>query len=154
MSETVLKAKAALESLGHTVVEFPAPPIPKIMWVFFSLLNAEGGNQLYNALKHDEISHIAEKLVKGRYFPSNIMEAVRSLFTTADERLFGCDPDAQKSEVLWNYLKQLRLLKYELLDEMRRLEVDVLLAPVLPLPALRVFDAEDLISMPHPTYII
>ena len=127
-------------------MEFPVPLAKKILSVHCTLICADGGNQLYNLLKNDQVSYVAEKLVEGRSFPSNIFGLLSSLFKKFDEAELSFDSAVQRSEVLWDYLKQLRLLKYKILDDMKRLNVDVLLAPVLPLPALRVVDAEELVS--------
>ena len=62
--------------------------------------------------------------------------------------MFMDDPAAQNSAVLWDYLKELRLMKRQVLDRMKQQNLDVLLGPVFPFPAPTLEDAEILISKP------
>ena len=76
------------------MIAFPVPPVEKIMRLHCILLTADGGNKLFNLLKHDQVSHVVENLVQGRYFPSNVIEAIGSLI---EKREVVGDPKAQKS---------------------------------------------------------
>jgi fatty acid amide hydrolase len=142
--DTVLKAKAALEAMGHTVVPFEIPDIWRLVHVFATLATADGGNIIYRKLKYDKISWVAEKFQQGRSLSSYLYSKIASLFVSPNPRALGGDPAAQKSEVLWEYLHEQRNIKYKVLDKMRDLNLDLILAPTFPFPAARVEDSEKL----------
>ncbi|CAG7836319.1 unnamed protein product [Allacma fusca] len=138
--DTVLKAKTALEALGHTVVPFEMPDPWRMVSVFATLATADGGNMIYKKLKYDEISRAAEKFKLGRSLLSSLRLKLSSLFIK--KLPFSGDPTAQRSEVLWEYLYEQRKIKYEMIDKMKIQKLDLILAPVFPFPATRIEDSD------------
>ena len=129
-SDTVLQAKSALEKLGHTALEFQLPDPDHLKILYSTLLTAGRGSQLYNLLKHDALSENAL-----RYTRTSIWK----------DKAIAADPAAQRSEVLWKYLKELRMAKINILQQMREANIDLILSPVLPFPAPKVENTDELI---------
>ena len=114
--ETVLRAKSSLEKLGHTLLEFQLPDADYLKKLYSTLLAAGRGTQLYDLLKHDAVS-------------KNAVRYTRSYFSSrGDENTIGADPAAQRSEVLWKYLKELRTAKIKILQQMRDEHLDLIVS--------------------------
>ena len=135
----MLWAKHALEEMGHTVVQFEMLEPEKLEKLYSTLLVAGRGTQLYDLLKHDVVCKETERFSKVCYASS----CPSFLHTTNG---MAVDSDAQKSEVLWQYLKEQRLERLKMLRRLKELELDLIISPVLPFPAPKLEDVDELIS--------
>ncbi|CAG7817001.1 unnamed protein product [Allacma fusca] len=144
--ETILKAKDALESIGHTVVPFELPNSFDIIEVYTALADADGGNQNYKKLRNDAVSFVAQKYMEGRSILGFLSQKLSSIFVRRSVRNFKGNVAAQRSEVLWEYLNRQRAIKHDVLDRMKKLNLDLILAPAFPYPASTIEDTETLIN--------
>ena len=136
----MLWAKHALEEMGHTVVQFEMPEPEKLEKIYSTLLVAGRGTQLYDLLKHDVVSKETERFSKVCYASS-----CPSFLHSTDG--MSVDSDAQRSEILWQYLKEQRMERMKMLRRLKELDLDVILSPVLPFLAAKIEDVDELISM-------
>ena len=135
----VMKAKAALESLGHTLIPFKLPEDWNVVRVAFELYFADQCRFLRSAFQHEPI---AENLVLLDAFArsSSIWKRWNSFFTRFGSKraaLFARGGlNTQKSEDLWDRMDERREIIQELLKKMENLQVDLILGPVWPIPAV------------------
>jgi Asp-tRNA(Asn)/Glu-tRNA(Gln) amidotransferase A subunit family amidase len=153
--ETVRRAKSTLESLGHTLVPYEIPNDEHIAKIMADIANADTGSYLRKALQGEKISDAARMvnqlinmpfwlrkllamIVKWKYLPW--FRSARAVYCL----LAGLD--LQLTTQLWDVMGEKQRIIQEILRRMDAEELDLILCPVFPFPALRVDDSKDLVG--------
>jgi Asp-tRNA(Asn)/Glu-tRNA(Gln) amidotransferase A subunit family amidase len=149
--EVVLEAKTTLEGNGHILLPFEALDDKHLgNWtkLLFDLRNADLGSNLCDELYAEEISPSTEgffPIIQKPYWIRGILATLYRLLPESRQRnrriqALRAGFDAQTSTQLWKCLAERKRLIVEMLRRMREMELDLILSPVFPFPALKVED--------------
>jgi Asp-tRNA(Asn)/Glu-tRNA(Gln) amidotransferase A subunit family amidase len=145
VEETVLKAKAALESMGHTLIQFEISGGKAASDVAVKLLNGDQGKQLLEALKHDRVSPLMERAYRTARTPLWKRKLLTSIpFLKSHYAYFRPGLETIYTSDFWDVMGERDAIRDELLDRMQALDLDLILCPVFPFPAVGVDDIVNL----------
>ncbi|CAG7786166.1 unnamed protein product [Allacma fusca] len=144
MGDTPLVVEATkqkLEALGHTVVPFELPDGYRFMKLMIDLIFADGGNYLASQIQDDQIATAIKTLYYGLKFPNWQKKLVGAIpISDRLQIILRSGVDTEKSSGLQEAVDATRQLSKEILDQMHHQNLDLLLTPVFPVPALRLDD--------------
>jgi Asp-tRNA(Asn)/Glu-tRNA(Gln) amidotransferase A subunit family amidase len=135
----VLKAKAILELLGHTVIPFELTNVAEYSRILDNLEHADLGHHFKNKLKHEDISFS----IQGFYDECKTPYWQRKLISFLPPALrFGCLQHTQygmsvrHSSDLWDCIADRTVAVNQLVDELNELKLDLIISPAFATPAL------------------
>ena len=146
--KVVESAKTALEDRGHTLLPFEL--INDVEWtkLYFDLRYADLGDNLRQVLYGEQISpsmHGVYKIINQPNWLRKILAKIYQLFPESLQRNrkvqeLRAGLDAQTSKQLWKCMTERKKLIELILSQMDELELDLILCPAFPFPALKVKD--------------
>jgi Asp-tRNA(Asn)/Glu-tRNA(Gln) amidotransferase A subunit family amidase len=145
VQETVLKAKAALESVGHILVQFEISGGKAAGDAAVKLFSGDQGKHLLEALKHDRVSPLMENVYRTARTPLWKRKLLTSIpFLKSHYAHFRPGLETLYTSDFWNVMGERDAIRDELLDRMQALDLDLILCPVFPFPAPGVDDIANL----------
>jgi fatty acid amide hydrolase len=142
-ADTVLAAKRAFESVGHTLIPFEIPDSEKYQHLTMRLWNADMGKHLVQNLKNEEVGVVVKHLHAFSSLPrwqKKFYSWLPAWLSPYNPNLLNTAFSAEYSSELWDLMSERRAVIQELLDRMKALKLDLLLGPAWPFPALKVDD--------------
>ncbi|CAG7658359.1 unnamed protein product [Allacma fusca] len=135
------ETKRRLEALGHTVVPFEMPDGYVLMKTFLDILFADRAEYLFSQLEDDQIATSNVLQYSGLKIPALQRKLASTLPVTGkQELLLKLGLDSEKSTGLQTTVDVGKRLQKYILQQMQDLNLDQLLTPVFPVPALRLDD--------------
>lgn len=149
----MLSKKVALESEGHTLVPFPMPDGYDVMKMFFDLLLADGGVGFRKLFRNEPMSDSMQDFHRLVYLSRQQREIAAyterfPLYPNHTKRMHSMTRgglDIQTPRDLQKLENKRMKLKDALLNQMRVLDIDLIMGPTFPLPAMNINDAGKLL---------
>nr|XP_014342442.1 PREDICTED: fatty-acid amide hydrolase 1-like [Latimeria chalumnae] len=141
MRRAVMETKKLLEAAGHTLVQFPLPDIEDTMYNMIKKgLFADGCAILCERFKWDVIDPNVTEMVASCRTPVLIRKVMAFFLrfwhkNAAQSKVLSCGVRSVKE--LWNLHTKIENFQKEFVNQMRKLEIDVILCPALG-PALTI----------------
>jgi len=155
-TRTVLKAKEAFESLGHTLIPFDLPvPDTTLAKLTADLCNADTGTHLRKELWAEKVSDAAKmvnQIINMPFWLRKLLSVVVRWKYTPMIRSFRAaycllaGLDLRSTVQLWAAIGERSEVIQAILDRMDAEKLDLILCPCFPFCAPKVDDAKDLIG--------
>ncbi|CAL8085987.1 unnamed protein product [Orchesella dallaii] len=140
VQKTVLDAKLALESVGHSLIPFDMPDSYEHLKINYDLLAADGGSYLLKMFEGEPISSCVTGLIESFRNPEKLWKSdgkntKRQDLTSLARRIV--EEKTKTADDLWNIIMDKRAFTVGLLEKMDREGIDLILTPSFPFPAIR-----------------
>ena len=125
------EARVALESQGHELVPFSPPDVPKAIELYYSLVGADGGASLRDAMHYDDKDVSMSYLLRLAYFPRHIMSllspVIRVLWPRTGQSL--CNVYPRSARQLWKLLVERQRYVSMFMDAWQHQRLDGVICP-------------------------
>ena len=127
----VAEAKDALAARGHELVSFTPPDVKRAMELYYSIVGADGGSTLRDALRYDikdpAIKHIVQLASMPRLILGFARPVAGVLWPRSGHTL--CQSKSRRVSELWTLLDKRRAYINEFISAWQRLGLDGVICP-------------------------